>query len=160
MGLSTQATDWQVCGVIQGAAAVAVGGGVYVFDFYSQTADICGRFMLIGGGIGVGGNASGTALPLAGFSPWTSIEVSNAFSLSELNHCVGSIQSLSIGVAVQYGAAFISAQPMWSRQPYFDKQNVGGFGTGLGAGGVMFVGGWNFRGVSGNLPSNATQYLA
>jgi hypothetical protein len=156
MGLSTQATDWQVCGVMQGAAAAGVGGGVYIFDFYSSTAGICGRFTLTCAGIGVGGNASGTALPMesVGISPWTSISVDHPFSLSELNHCWGRISTLSVGVGVQVGVVYITAAPrFWSTRAFFHSQDVGGLGTGLGAGGVVLIGGWRYQGVSGNLPA-------
>jgi hypothetical protein len=157
MGLSTQASDWQVCGVMQVAGAATVGAGWYVFDFYSATAGICGRFNFRGGGIGAGGNASGTALPIEGmgFSPWSSIETDHSFSLSDLNNCWGRLTSLSIGVAVQVGVLYISAAPrFFSTRAYFHSQNVGGLGTGLGAGGVVFIGGWHFAGVSGNIPAS------
>ena len=159
MGLGERATDWQVCGVAQIAAGEAVAAGIYVFDFYSATANITGRFRLSGAGIGLGGNASGTLVPaeIGPFGPWSSIACDEAFSLSDLNNCWGRLSTLSVGMGLLFGVVYITAAPrFWSTRTYFHSQNVGGFGTGAGAGGIVIIGGWHFSNISRNQPGAAT----
>ncbi len=158
MGLGDKASDWQVCGLMQVAAGATLAAGMYGFDFYSAALNTTGRFRLSGAGVGAGGNASGTMLPLEGmgFSPWSSIDCDEPFSINDLNNCWGRLSSLSVGVGVQVGVVYISAAPrFWSTRTYFHSQNVGGLGTGLGAGGILIIGGWHFSNVSGNRPGSS-----
>ena len=118
-----------------------------------EGASVTGRFRLSGAGIGLGGNASGTMLPVQGVSPWSSIECDEAFSINDLNNCWGRLTTLSVGAAVTAGVVYITAAPrFWSTRTYFHSQDVGGLGTGLGAGGMVIIGGWHFSHVVGNRP--------
>ena len=158
MGLSDKVSDWQVCGVIQAAAGAGLAAGMYIFFFYSSAANLSARFRLSGVGAGAGGNASGTALPVEGmgFSPWSSIECDKPFSVYDLNNCWGRLSTLSVGAGVQVGVVYITAAPrFWSTSSYFHSQNVGGLGTGLGAGALVIVGGWHFSSVVGNQPGSS-----
>lgn len=155
MGFATSANDWQVSGIAQIAAGEAVAAGLYVFDFYSATANVTGRFRLSGTGIGLGGNASGTLVPaeIGPFGPWSSIDCDESFSLSDLNNCWGRLSTLSVGMGLLFGVVYITAAPrFWSTRTYFHSQNVGGFGTGAGAGGMVIVGGWHFSNITYNRP--------
>jgi hypothetical protein len=156
MGLDTKCSDWQVCGVVSVAGGDVVGAGLFVFDFHSTTAGLTARTVFKGVGIGAGGNAGGTALggdvgPLTSFS---SIDVDKPFCIWDLNGAWGRVGSFGSGIGVSYGICAITAAPAWSwKTSYFASQNVGGLGTGLGAGGVEIVGSWRFKKVVGNKPA-------
>lgn len=158
MGLDTQANDWQVCGVMQVAAGEGVAAGLMVFDFFSPTAGVSARFTFKGVGMGLGGDASGTALPdqIGPFGPWSSITADKPFSVWALNGAWGRVTSAGVGMGVTFGVLFITAAPAWSLlESYFHSQNVGGFSTGAGAGALALVGNWRFKCVTNNQPGAA-----
>src|SRR5262245_30720675 len=105
MSLGDRVKDWQVCGISQAGGAVAVGGGMFVFDFYSPTVGASARFSFVGGGIGAGGNASGTTLPLeyGSIGPWSSIKPEEPFSFWDLNQAWGRVSSAGFGMGVTFG---------------------------------------------------------
>lgn len=157
MGLGDKVSDWHACGLIQVAGGDAIAAGVFVFDFYSATANVTGRFTFRGGGIGIGGNASGTAVPsqIGPFGPWSSIDCDNPFSIWDLNGAWGRLTSLSVGMGLEFGVVYITAAPRWSMfTSYFHSQNVGGFSTGAGAGGFTLVGSWSFKSVVHTSPAD------
>jgi hypothetical protein len=156
MSLGDKANDWQVCAAMQIAGADVIGAGVFVFDFYSQSADVSARFKFKGAGVGAGGNASGTMIPeeIGKFGPWSSIECEEPFSVWDLNGAWGRISALSGGTGLLFGYEYITAAPPWNIfRAYFFSQNVGGFGIGVSAGGFVFVGNWKFMKVCNNKPS-------
>jgi len=157
MGVGRSADDWQVCGICQIAAGDVIAAGGFVFDFYSETAAITARMIFSGPGAGLGGNASGTGLPVQGasFGPWSSIECDKSFSILDLNGAWGRLTSANIGVPITFGAVIISAFPAWSLWDcYFHSQNVGGFGTGLGAGAMVIGGKWYLWSIVYNTPNS------
>ncbi|MGI8811158.1 MAG: hypothetical protein ACR2IH_01355 [Pyrinomonadaceae bacterium] len=163
MGLGDRVDDWQACCVMQAGAAASVAAGLFIIDFYSSTASVSGRFTFKGVGAGVGGNASGTALPanIGPFGPWSSLDCDKSFSIWDLNGGWGRISTLGVGVGVQFGVAYITAAPRWSwSHAYFHSQNIGGFGTGLGAGGMALIGSWSFKHVTNNEPSGGDDSYA
>jgi hypothetical protein len=132
---------------------------LFVFDFYSPSNDLSARFTFKGGGAGAGGNVGGTALggDVGPYTSFSEIEVKNAFSVWDLNGAWGRVASFGVGTGLGYSIVAITAAPPWAwsgSRAYFTSQSVGGFGTGLGAGGVWLVGNWRFKKVSNNKPSS------
>ena len=161
MGYYDKATDWQVCSVLSGAVAFEVAGGFFDFDFYSPTAGMTGRLRLGGLGAGVGGNASGTVLPLPGQNPFTSINCDMAFSLDDLNGAWGRITQAGVGTGVGFGVMYLTAAAhFFSFSSFFHSQNIGGWGTSAGAGALSIVGIFGWMGVSGNTPSSGGTSVA
>ena len=164
MGLDTRATDWQACGVVTVAGGDVLGAGLFVFDFYSEAAGLTARFTFKGVGIGAGGNAGGTTVGDIGpYTSFTALTVKNAFNVWDLNGAWGRVGSFGAGIGLSYGIVTVCAAPPWSwgdAKAFFTPQNVGGFGTGLGAGGVWVAGNWRFKKVSGNRPSSPTDSMA
>ncbi len=157
MGLGDKVDDWQACGIMQVAGGDVAAAGLFVFDFYSAKAAVTGRFTFKGGGLGIGGNASGTALPadIGTFGPWSSVSCDKPFSIWNLNGAWGRISTLGFGMGVTFGVVFITAAPPWSAfDSFFHSQNVGGFATGAGAGGLVVVGNWRFKKVVETTPSS------
>ena len=159
MGLGTKATDWQVCGVADTAGGDVIGAGLFVFDFYSSSAEITGRCVFKGVGIGAGGNVGGTALggDIGPYTSFSAIEVRTAFSMRDLDRAWGRVASFGVGLGLGYSILAITAAPPWTWEDdkhYFLAQNVGGFGTGLGAGGVLIGGTWAFKQVVANKPGS------
>jgi len=161
MGWNTRTTDWQVCGLGQVGYGAGYASGTYLFCFYSATAGVSGLYLFSGGGMGVGGNASGIINPAdygTVSSPWTQLADQSwggglrAFSSYDLNGAWGRISSLGVGgLGISYGVTYITAAPPWSvTQYYFSSQNVGGlgYGPGGGVGGQAIVGQWGFAAVS------------
>jgi len=161
MGLGDQASDWQVCGVGQVGVGLAIAAGDYVFDFYSSSLAMTARMRFYGVGVGLGGNASGTALPkvIGPFGPWSAIGVDQPFSINDLNNCWGRLTTVDVGAGVSFGAVYITAAPrFWSSNTYFNAQNVGGFALGLGAGAIVLIGGWKFWYVTNSGSNSDTTY--
>jgi hypothetical protein len=156
MSLDKKVSDWQVCAAMQAAGADLIGAGLFIFDFYSKSLDLSARFKFRGGGVGAGGNASGTTVfeEIGQFGPWTEIGCDEPFCVWDLNGAWGRISALSGGVGLLFGFEYITAAPpgSWTRS-YFHSQNVGGFSYGTGAGGFVFVGSWRFAKVCNNKPS-------
>lgn len=165
MGLGTKASDWQACGVVDTAGGHVIGAGLFVIDFYSVSADLTGRCVFKGVGIGAGGNVGGTALggDLGPYTSFSSIEVPTAFSMWDLNGAWGRIASFGVGAGLGYSILAITAAPPWTFEDdkhFFLAQNIGGFGTGLGAGGVLVAGSWAFKQVVANKPATAADSYA
>jgi hypothetical protein len=159
MGLGDRVNDWQACGLMQVAGGEGVAAGLFIFDFYSAAAGLTGRFTFKGGGIGIGGNASGTVVPsqIGPFGPWSSVDCDTPFSIWDLNGAWGRITSASVGMGLEFGVVFITAAPPWSMfNSFFHSQNVGGFSTGAGAGAIALVGNWRFKMVVNNSPSSVS----
>ena len=156
MGLGTKAEDWQVCGLVTVAGGYVVGAGLFVFDFYSPTAGLTARFTFTGVGFGAGGNAGGTTAGDVGrFTAFSDIEAITPFSVWDLNGAWGRVGSFGAGIGLAYSIVAITAAPRWSwKHAYFTSQNVGGFGTGVDAGGVWVAGIWRFKKISNNKPAN------
>lgn len=151
MGLGTKASDWEVCGLGDVGAARQVAAGIFLFDFRSQTAGITGRFRMSGAGMGVGGNASGTMIPLPDGMPlnhFTAIECDEPFSLYDLDNCWGRITTAGVGKVLGWGICYITAAPaFFSTRAYFHSQNVGGWGTTFSPSAMVIIGGWHFSNV-------------
>ena len=157
MSWNTRTTDWQVCGLGQVGYGAGYAAGTYLFCFYSATASVSGLYLFSGGGMGVGGNASGVVNPAdygAVSSPWSQLSSFpfvcgvKEFSGNDLNGAWGRISSLGVGgLGVTYGVTYITAAPPWAiTNFYFFSQNVGGlgYGPGAGLGGQAIVGQWGF----------------
>jgi hypothetical protein len=165
MSLGIKANDWQACGVLSLAGSDGIGGGLFIFDFFSAKANLTARFTFKGGGVGLGGkyngeswggDASGTAMPadVGSFGPWSSIKCSKEFSVWDLNGAWGRLTTLSGGIGLTFGFVYITAAPPWSIfTNYFASQNVGGFGTGIGVTGLILVGNWRYKQIVQNRPS-------
>lgn len=65
------AADWQCVGIAQVGGAVGLAGEISCFEFRSETADFRGKYLLIGGGLGLGGNLGGGVAPSQGISSTT-----------------------------------------------------------------------------------------
>ena len=50
MSLGTRASDWQVFGRVSLAGGAVISAGLYIFDFYSPTAELSAKFVFHGGG--------------------------------------------------------------------------------------------------------------
>lgn len=172
MSLGMKVDDWQVCGVLSLAGSSGIGGGVFVFDFYSDSAKLSARFTFKGGGVGlggeyqggsIGGDGSGTAVPddIGPFGPWSKITCAKKFSVWDLNGAWGRLTTLSSGVGLTIGVVFITAAPPWSLfDNYFASQNVGGLGSGVGVTGLILVGNWRFKRVVQNIPASSNTATA
>ena len=137
--MHTQATDWEFACICQIGGAAGLGGGAFMFDFKSESAEVHEEVFFFGGGIGVGGSVGGAFAPdlstgRVSFSP---ITCENPFSLNNLHNCIARITSLGASLAVGAGIMYISAGN------YFNGQ--GGFGLsvgGVGLAGFTFMGIW------------------
>jgi hypothetical protein len=156
MGLDTQATDWQVFGRVSVAGGAGFSAGLYVFDFYSSTAGISGKFGFHGYGFGEGGNLGGLSCPddVGPMTAWSSLDCDRAFSIYDMNGAWGRISYLGGAVGVGYSALFITASPaFWTLKSFFHSQYVGGISLlSVGGGGQVLLGVWRFKGVSNNAP--------
>jgi hypothetical protein len=148
MGLGTAANDWQCVCVLQAGGAAGAGGGAFMFDWYSPTANLSARFELLAGGVGAGGNLTGASLPDA----WSTVSCNQSFCVYDLDGADGWIESLSIGVGVQYSVTYISARVIGGADYLFEDQSVGGFSLGASAGVFALVGSWQFARVVANKP--------
>jgi hypothetical protein len=140
MDWTKKASDWWVAGRFNVGAALGLAAGKYVFDFYSESADIWSRFVFSGFGSGLGGNASGWSLPGI-VDPWTELPAVNPFSANDLHMCPGTLWTVSVGVGAGVGTMKISAIS-WHR--LFEEVEVGGISGEFGAGALAMAGRWRF----------------
>ncbi len=143
MGFHTTAADWEFTGVCQIGGAAGLGGGGFMFEFRSATAEVREEVFFIGGGIGAGGSMGGAGAPdiSTGQMSFSPITCDQPFSLSNLHNCGGRLTSLGAAAVLGAGMLYISAATF--REEYFHSQ--GGFGFslgGFGLGGFTFVGLW------------------
>jgi len=150
MGLSTEADDWQVLGITSFGVGLALAAQVFVFDFFSETADVTARFFFIGYGSGIGVRSGGWVLP--GISSWSSIDCKRPFSVRQLDHVPGTIASVTVGVGANVGPTLISAIS-GSGAALFSDQDVGGVSGGISAGAAALAGRWRFARTVHNRPS-------
>jgi hypothetical protein len=148
MGLDTETNDWQVLGISAFGFALGLAAEVFVFDFYSATADITARFRFIGYGSGLGVRAGSWVLP--GITEWSSLDCQRPFSASQLDHAAGTLASVTVGVGVNVGPCLISA--IKSSGSLFTDQDAGGISGGLSAGAVALAGRWRFSQTVSNAP--------
>lgn len=152
MSNDVAAADWQCVGVAQAGGAVGLAAEIACFEFRSASADFRGKYLLIGGGLGLGGNLGGGVAPSPGDfvdnalpDLWTSLEVRRPFTATDLDLAYASATSL--GAAAAYGYTLMSLTAGWM-DPLFTAQDVSGWGTGVGISGVMLVGVWKLIGES------------
>lgn len=152
-------TDWQVCCLGQGAVGAVYSAGTYLFCFYSADAGGAAFYSFSGGGVGVGGNLSGTLNPAdlgAVSAPWSRLTNVpwvcgvSAFNTYDLNGAGGRLSTVGANAGiVGYSATYITAGPLSDPlSSYFYSQSVGGLGfgpgKGLGTGGQLIFGAWGF----------------
>lgn len=155
MGVGRRTDDWQVCGIGQLAMGDGIAAGWYFFDFYSETAAITARMIFSGPGAGLGGDASGSAIPreIGGFGPWTAIKCDKSFCILDINGSWGRLTTAGLGMGLEFCVVYITAAPRWSIwESYFHSQNVGGWATGAGAGALFLVGKWYLWSIVYNTP--------
>jgi hypothetical protein len=154
MGIGTVADDWQVVSGGQGGFGLLVAGSIFVFHFYSKTADFGARFQISGSGWGLGGNVTGANFDM---DDWTSIECSatapfglgSPFSVNDLNGAPGHVATAGVGLGIGWGPLYISAGPKFPHtKPFFSVQNVGGWGLGVGVGAISVTGPWRYTHAS------------
>lgn len=146
MGYKDEAVDWQACGVAQVGFVAGVGAGLYCFEFRSKAANSRAVFTFLSVGFGVGGSLGGGTAP----SPtdvaknrlpeiWSDLKCSRPFSLEDLNHSYGVLETIGAAGAIGYYATRISSG--WATK-LFNQQVTSGWGTGVGAMGAVLSGVW------------------
>jgi len=148
MGLDTESNDWQVLGISAFGFALGIAAEVFVFDFFSATADITARFRFIGYGSGIGVRAGGWVLP--GITNWSSIDCQRPFSALQLDHAAGTLASVTVGVGVGVGPCLISG--IKSSGALFTDQDAGGLSGEFSAGAVALAGRWRFTRIVSDVP--------
>lgn len=146
MGYKDEGADWQACGVAQVGVVVGVGAGLYIFEFRSKVANTRAKYTFLSVGFGLGGSLGGGVAP----SPvdvaknrlpeiWSDVKCSRPFSLEDLNHSYGVLETIGAAGAIGYYATRISAG--WATK-LFDQQVTSGWGTGVGIIGAVLSGVW------------------
>src|SRR3954468_16089921 len=107
MGILTKADDWQVLGITNFGVGLGLAARKFTFDFFSQTADVSARFILLAFGTGFGGRAGGFVLP--GIGDWTDLECKRSFSVNQLDKATGLVATATVGVGGSVGPCLISA---------------------------------------------------
>lgn len=146
MAQHTQANDWKIAIICQMGGAEGMGGGVFFADVRSIKARTRSAFLFLGGGFGFGGSIGGGGGPspadvVKNHVPdmYTDIPCKVRFSVDDLDCASGSISMMGVSAMYGYSCVRISAG-MWP--VLFSDVNCNGWGTGVGAGGSMFVGMW------------------
>lgn len=135
MDLSRRTREWEVLGVAGVGGAAVVGGGEYLFHFRSPQGTAQFSLTVYGLGVGgAGGSVGGT---------YSRIEPETAFSVNDLDGCMGRFTTAGAGVVAGYSLAYISAFGI-SVGNLFLSQNVGGFTVTAGAGALVGAGYWKF----------------
>jgi hypothetical protein len=146
MSINTEAFDWEACGVAQAGGVCGLGAGIFLYEFRSRIANFRGTYLLTGLAIGLGGSLGGGVAP----SPWnvatntqpnlwSSINCTRPFSGDDLDTCYGSVETVGAAGALGYFLTRISGG---YGIRLFDRQNVSGWGTGVGVIGAILPGMW------------------
>lgn len=161
MGYTTKASDWEVAGIGCLAGGAGVAGGWFFYLFKSQSADVsCGvRFVGLGAGAGLDLGKVGKSLKLLKDAPkieklfdvlsygaaspvsYGSIEVEEAFSLSDLHNSPGRVTMAGVAPVYGYTMMYITAAT-GIISSYFGSQPCHGWGFGAGATILTTVGMW------------------
>ncbi|MEP7076690.1 MAG: hypothetical protein ABI878_12865 [Acidobacteriota bacterium] len=75
---------------------------------------------------------------------WSDLACSRPFSLQDLNHSYGAVETAGAAGALGYYLTRISAG--WATK-LFDRQSTSGWGTGVGLIGAVLAGMWNAGGI-------------
>lgn len=162
MSYYTKASDWEVAGIGCLAGGAGAAGGWFFFIFKSQSADVSCGCRFVGLGIGAGADlgkigktvkllkdapkleklfevvAYGAVSPSISFG---SIQVDEAFSLSDLHNNIGRLTMAGFAPVYGYTLMYITAASgIFSA--YFASQSCHGWGFGMGATALTTVGMW------------------
>ncbi|HME37049.1 MAG TPA: hypothetical protein VKF84_17585 [Candidatus Sulfotelmatobacter sp.] len=150
MGFTDDADDWQVLCIDSVGAGFGLAVMAFIFDFFSEKADITARFRLVAFGSGIGGGSAGWAVP--GLSDWSEIDCKRPFSAQKLHQCAATVATATVGVGANIGPCLISAI-MPTGVSLFEDQDAGGLSGGLSAGAYALAGTWKFLRVVSNRPA-------
>jgi len=150
MSFTDDADDWQVLCIESFGAGLILAAQFFVFDFFSEQADITARFRLSAFGIGFGGGSAGWVVP--GLSDWSDIHCKRAFSAQRLHYCAATLAPATVGVGANVGPCLISAITQ-TCVSLFEDQDAGGLSGGISAGAYALAGTWKFTKVVSNRPS-------
>jgi hypothetical protein len=153
MGFTTDADDWQVLCISSFGAGLFLAAQFFVFDYFSEEADITARFRLSAFGSGIGGGSAGWALP--GLSDWSALDCKRAFSAQTLHQCAATVATATVGVGANVGPCLISAITP-TGVSLFEDQDAGGLSGGISAGAYALAGTWKFTKVVSNRPTPST----
>ena len=149
MSFTDDADDWQVLCIDSVGAGFGLAVMAFIFDFFSEKADITGRFRLVAFGSGIGGSSAGWAVP--GLSDWSEIDCKRPFSAQKLHQCAATVATATVGVGANIGPCLISAI-MPTGVSLFEDQDAGGLSGGLSAGAYALAGTWKFVRIVSNRP--------
>ena len=149
MAYTDEADDWQVLCIDSFGAGLGLAAMFFVFDFFSEKADITARFRLSAFGSGIGGSSAGWALP--GLSDWSALDCKRPFSALTLHQCTATVATATVGVGANVGPCLISAITQ-SGVSLFEDQDAGGLSGGLSAGAYALAGTWKFTKAVSNRP--------
>ncbi|MGD0186230.1 MAG: hypothetical protein ABSC25_13400 [Roseiarcus sp.] len=145
-------SDWRACGVASIGGAVVVGAQVIFFEFRSRAANCRATFLLIGGGLGIGGDLGGATAPdpssiVHNQNPdlWTNLKCDKPFSANDLDLAYAAMSGITVSGAYGYSLQGVSAGLVTS---LFTDQDVSGWCVGVGASATMMVGVWKQLGTS------------
>lgn len=150
MAYTDEADDWQVLCIDSFGAGLGLAYMFFVFDFFSEKADITARFHLNAFGSGIGGKSLGWVLP--GLSDWSTLDCKRPFSAQKLHQCTATVASATVGVGANVGPCLISAITPTGIS-LFEDQDAGGLSGGISAGAYALAGTWKFSKVVSNRPA-------
>jgi hypothetical protein len=150
MSFTDDADDWQVLCIDSVGAGLGLAVMAFIFDFFSEKADITARFRLVAFGSGIGGSSAGWAIP--GLSDWSELDCRRPFSAQKLHQCAATVATATVGVGANVGPCLISAI-MPTGVSLFEDQDAGGLSGGLSAGAYALAGTWKFVRVVSNRPA-------
>jgi hypothetical protein len=135
MDLSRRTREWEVLGVAGVGGGAVIAGGEFLFHFRSPhgTAQFSLSVYGLGAG-GMGGSVGGT---------YSRIEPECAFSVNDLDGCMGRFTTAGAGWGAAYALVYISAFG-WSVGNLFLSQSVGGLTISAGAGAMTGAGYWKY----------------
>ena len=149
MGFTDEADDWQVLCISSFGAGLLLAAQFFVFDFFSEKADITGRFRLSAFGSGIGGSSAGWVLPR--LSDWSALDCKRPFSAQKLHQCAATVATATVDVGANIGPCLISAITP-TGVSLFEDQDAGGLSGGLSAGAYALAGTRKFTKVVANRP--------
>lgn len=151
MALDTKATDWRCCLVRQVGGAAGLAGGAFLFDWHSQSAGVTARFALVAGGVGVGGHWGGVLADDGDLTCWGAVACAEPFSAADLDRAAAAVYAVGVGLGLSLTLAVIDAKRPGG--PFlFRRQNVSGFGVGVGLSVVALAGTWAFNRLVAHKP--------